>query len=53
MSVTIGAGEVLWYKHLEDGSGGISGFIINPIPEPTTISLLALGALFGLSRRRS
>jgi hypothetical protein len=28
VKVTVSAGEPLWYKHLEDGSGGISGMII-------------------------
>ncbi|MCH8042371.1 MAG: PEP-CTERM sorting domain-containing protein [Planctomycetes bacterium] len=55
VAVNIAAGDVLWYKHLEDGSGGISGMIINPvIPEPSSVVLLALGALAGcgLLRRR-
>jgi hypothetical protein len=28
VEVTVGAGESLWYMHLEDGSGGVSGMII-------------------------
>ena len=28
ISVTVAAGQTLWYKHLEDNSGGISGMII-------------------------
>ncbi|MDC0295791.1 PA14 domain-containing protein [bacterium] len=28
VTVTVGEGETLWYKHLEDNSGGISGMII-------------------------
>jgi len=53
VAVNIGAGDVLWYKHLEDGSGGISGMMII-IPEPSSVVLLALGALAGcgLLRRR-
>ena len=30
IEVFIGVGESLWYKHLEDGIGGVSGMIINP-----------------------
>lgn len=52
VAVNISAGDVLWYKHLEDGSGGISGMMI--IPEPSSVVLLVLGALAGcgLWRRR-
>lgn len=28
VAVSVAAGEALWYKHLEDGSGGVSGMII-------------------------
>ncbi len=54
VSVTINAGETLWYRHLEDNTGGISGMIIRTtaVPEPST--LWALGLIFGcgvLSRR--
>jgi hypothetical protein len=52
VSLAVGDGEVLWYQHLEDGSGGLSGFIINPVPEPTTISLLVLGATIACMIRR-
>ena len=52
VNVTLSAGDSLWYKHLEDGSGGISGMIINPIPEPSTFltCALALGVVFGIKR---
>ena len=30
MTVTVAEGDSVWYKHLEDGSGGISGMIIVP-----------------------
>ena len=38
LEVTVVAGEPLWYKHLEDNSGGISGMIIRGLgdPAPTT-----------------
>ncbi len=31
VTVTVTAGEPLWYKHLEDNSGGISGMIIRRV----------------------
>jgi hypothetical protein len=52
-NLAIGAGDVLWYRHLEDGSGGLSGIIINPVPEPTAMSLLGLAAMICLIRRRA
>ncbi len=53
LNLTIGAGDILWYRHLEDGSGGLSGIIINPVPEPTAMSLLGLAAMICLIRRRA
>ncbi len=55
VSLVIGAGDTLWYRHLEDNTGGLSGMIINPIPEPATAALLGLAMLVPwlLSRRRS
>ncbi len=29
--VNLNAGDVLWYRHLEDSSGGISGMIVRPL----------------------
>ena len=52
LSLDVGVGETLWYRHLEDNSGGISGMIINPIPEPASFVLMSLGALFALLRCR-
>ena len=37
--VTVAEGQSLWYKHLEDGSGGVSGMIINAAPEIVNISV--------------
>lgn len=31
VAVTLGAGDSLWYKHLEDNSGGVSGMIIRRV----------------------
>ena len=31
VTVSVADGESLWYKHLEDNSGGISGMIIRPV----------------------
>ncbi len=54
VNLSISSGDVLWYKHLEDNTGGISGMIINPVPEPGTLTLLAIGLLsmLGLRRRK-
>ena len=38
--VSVAEGQSLWYKHLEDGSGGISGMIINAAPEIVNISVV-------------
>jgi len=55
LTLDISAGDVLWYQHLEDGSGGISGMLVNPVPEPSTLVLASLaifGLLFQAIRRR-
>lgn len=53
-TVTIGAGDYLWYRHLEDGTGGTSGVIIRELPEPSSIALLGLGlgSVFFFVRKR-
>ena len=38
--VSVAEGQSLWYKHLEDGSGGVSGMIINAAPEILNISVV-------------
>ncbi len=38
--VTVTAGEPLWYKHLEDNSGGVSGMLIRQATAPTFSALL-------------
>jgi len=51
--VTIASGDYLWYRHLEDNTGGTSGIIITP--EPGSFVLLAsglLGLLLYFRRRR-
>ncbi|MCA9216021.1 MAG: PEP-CTERM sorting domain-containing protein [Planctomycetales bacterium] len=53
VQLAIGAGDTLWYQHLEDNTGGISGMIINQVPEPSSLVLVAVGLMsFGLVRRR-
>jgi hypothetical protein len=53
LTVTIGAGDSLFYVHQEDNTGGTSGLIVNPIPEPSAAILLSLGGLALLRRRRA
>lgn len=38
VNVTLVANEALFYRHLEDGTGGISGMIIRHLPSPATVS---------------
>lgn len=38
VKVTLGAGQPLFYRHLEDGTGGISGMIIRHLPSPAPVS---------------
>ena len=55
--LTIGADDSLFYRHLEDGTGGTSGIIVrssSPIPEPATMCAvgLAVAGLGGYVRKR-
>ena len=43
VTVTVGAGESLWYMHLEDGSGGVSGMIIRPAADTPALSIVNNG----------
>ena len=43
VSVTVGAGEPLWYMHLEDGSGGVSGLIIREAADTPALSIVNNG----------
>jgi hypothetical protein len=43
VEVTVGAGEPLWYMHLEDGSGGISGMMIRQAADTPTLSIVNNG----------
>ena len=43
VTVTVGAGEPLWYMHLEDGSGGVSGLIIRPAADTPALSIVNNG----------
>jgi len=42
VEVTVGAGEPLWYMHLEDGSGGISGMIIRQTSKGSAAPTISL-----------
>jgi hypothetical protein len=55
VSVTINAGETLWYRHLEDNTGGLSGMIIRTtaIPEPSSLIACGIMVTCGLLRRRA
>ena len=41
--MTVGAGEPLWYMHLEDGSGGVSGLIIRQAADTPALSIVNNG----------
>jgi len=43
VTVTVAAGEPLWYMHLEDGSGGVSGMIIQPAVDTPALSIVNNG----------
>ena len=43
VTVTVGEGESLWYMHLEDGSGGVSGMIIRPAADTPALSIVNNG----------
>jgi hypothetical protein len=43
VTVTVGAGESLWYMHLEDGSGGVSGLMIRPTADTPALSIVNNG----------
>ena len=43
VTVTVGAGEPLWYMHLEDGSGGVSGLIIRQAADTPALSIVNNG----------
>lgn len=42
VEVTIEAGQPLWYKHLEDNTGGVSGMIIRQTAAPSALTTLLL-----------
>ena len=54
LSVSIGASDSLFYRHSPgaDWTGGTSGLIVNPVPEPSSAALLGLGGLALILRRR-
>ncbi|HIM68615.1 MAG TPA: hypothetical protein EYM45_08640 [Verrucomicrobia bacterium] len=43
VTVTVGAGESLWYMHLEDGSGGVSGMMIRQAVDTPALSIVNNG----------
>ena len=43
VTVTVGAGESLWYMHLEDGSGGVSGMMIREASDTPALSIVNNG----------
>jgi hypothetical protein len=55
VELTVQPGESLWYKHLEDGTGGISGMIVlqlSSVPEPASGAMLLVAFLTLAARRR-
>ncbi len=42
VEVTLEAGQPLWYKHLEDNTGGVSGMIIRQTATPSALTTLLL-----------
>lgn len=55
VSVTLTAGQSLWYRHLEDNTGGISGMIIRPtaVPEPSSLLACSLFISCAVLNRRA
>ena len=43
VTVTVAAGEPLWYMHLEDGSGGVSGMMIRQASDTPALSIVNNG----------
>ncbi|HAH98172.1 MAG TPA: hypothetical protein DCO70_02480, partial [Verrucomicrobiales bacterium] len=43
VQVVVEAGQPLWYMHLEDGSGGVSGMIIRPAADTPALSIVNNG----------
>jgi len=41
--VTVAAGEPLWYMHLEDGGGGVSGMMIRQASDTPALSIVNNG----------
>jgi len=54
MEMTIADGDSVFYHSLYEGSGGLSGIIVQQVPEPATLGLLGLagGAMFFIRRLR-
>ena len=41
--MTVGAGEPLWYMHLEDNTGGVSGMMIRQAVDTPALSIVNNG----------